>query len=151
MKPRFLPDTSCIVAAVSSWHSDHEATVEEIQRRLSKGEEMVTAAPSLVEAYAVLTRLPASHRLMPADALRVIEASFMTDRRIVALASFDYVRLLRTAPSVEVSGGRTYDAVIAQCALKARARFLLTLNEDHFRHWESESLTIVVPSPKSTP
>lgn len=112
---------------------------------------MVTAAPSLVEAYAVLTRLPASHRLIPADALRVIEASFMTDRRIVTLASFDYVRLLRTAPSVEVSGGRTYDAVIAQCALKARARCLLTLNEEHFRNWESESLTIVVPSPKSTP
>lgn len=151
MKSRFLPDTSCIVASVSSWHSDHEATVDEIHRRLSGGEEMVIAAPSLVEAYAVLTRLPAPHRLIPADALRVIEAGFMTNRRVVTLASLDYVRLLRTAPSVEVFGGRTYDAVIAQCALKARARCLLTLNEHHFRIWESEILTIVIPSPKSKP
>lgn len=151
MKPRFLPDTSCIVAAVSGWHSDHESTVSEIHRRLTDGEELIAAAPALVEAYAVLTRLPAPHRLIPADALRVIETGFMTNRRVVTLASPDYVRLLRTAPSVEVFGGRTYDAVIALCALKARATCLLTLNENHFRRWESEHLRIVVPSTKSTP
>src|SRR6184192_3362205 len=65
MKPRFLLDTSCLVAAVCSWHMHHEATAAEISRRLSRGEEPVMAAPALVEAYAVLTRLPAPHRLLP--------------------------------------------------------------------------------------
>lgn len=146
MKPKFLPDTSCIVAAVSGWHSDHDAAVGEIHQRLARGEELVAAAPALVEAYAVLTRLPAPHRLSPSDALAVIEAGFMTDRRIVALSSPDYVRLLRTAPASEVFGGRTYDAVIAQCALKARVACLLTLNENHFRMWETDQLRIVIPA-----
>ena len=120
--------------------------MSEIQRRLSAGEELVAAAPALVESYAVLTRLPAPHRLSPSDALAVIETGFITRRRVVALDNRDYVQLLKAAPSREVFGGRTYDAVIAECAVKARATCLLTLNEEHFRLWDSEPLKVVVPS-----
>jgi len=117
-----------------------------MHRRLSRGEELMVAAPALVEAYAVLTRLPAPHRLSPADAFAAIETSFVTHRRVVALSTSDYVRLLRTSPASDVFGGRTYDAVIAQCALKARVACLLTLNETHFRMWETDQLKIVVPT-----
>ena len=55
---RFLPDTSCLVAAVCWWHENHAATAQELARRARPREEMVMAAPALVEAYAVLTRLP---------------------------------------------------------------------------------------------
>src|SRR5712692_9340178 len=117
--PGFSPDTSCIVAAVCTWHTDHENTRGEIERRLRHAEAMVVAGPALIEAYAVLTRLPPPHRLAAADARELLDASFIQLGRVVALEPDGYRSLLRRAPEEGISGGRTYDAVIAACALKA--------------------------------
>lgn len=149
MITRFLLDTSCIIAAVCNWHPDHDTTAREIQRRLSAGEELVSAGPALVESYAVLTRLPAPHRLFPADALAVIESNFITRRRVIALDNREYLQLLRAAPARGIFGGRSYDAVIAECAVKSRAATLLTLNDEHFRLWHGEQLKVIVPSQNS--
>jgi predicted nucleic acid-binding protein len=54
----FMPDSNCIVAAVSAWHEHYERAGAEIERRLTRGENLLLAAHSLVEAYSVLTRLP---------------------------------------------------------------------------------------------
>src|SRR3972149_4948486 len=97
--PRFLPDTSCMIAAICSWHEYHERAAGAIERRLRGGEVLVVAAPTLVETYAVLTRLPAPHRLSPADSQALLGAEFMSDSiEMIALAAGDYVRLLRGAP-----------------------------------------------------
>ena len=146
MKPRFLLDTSCLVAAVCSWHMHHEATTAEISRRLSRGEEPIMAAPALVEAYAVLTRLPAPHRLLPTDALALLEANFISRRHVVALDGRGYTDMLRGAPELGIEGGRTYDAVIAHCAIRARAAHLLTWNEEDFLAWEGKPFQVVVPT-----
>ena len=54
----FLPDTSCMIAAVCSWHGTScEAAAHEIERRLAGPAKMIVAAPALIEAYAVLTQL----------------------------------------------------------------------------------------------
>lgn len=55
---RFVPDTNCMIAAVCTWYEHHEWATEEIERRLERGETLCMAAHTLVEAYAVLTRLP---------------------------------------------------------------------------------------------
>ena len=141
----FLPDTSCMVAAVCSWHEHHSRAGDEIGRRLRRAEAMIVAAPALVEAYAVLTRLPAPHRLSAADALAVLEASFMGATRVIALDGRSYRALLRRAPRESITGGRTYDAVIAECALRARAAALLTFNVGHFAEFAARGLEIVVP------
>jgi len=142
---RFLLDTSCMVAAVCAWHEDHSPTAKEISRRLAEGQRMVSAAPALVEAYAVLTRLPSPHRLAPGDALSLVEINFIHNAQVVSLDSRTYANLLHQAPSAGIFGGRTYDAVIAQCATQAQVATLLTLNGAHFKGWESEHLKIVVP------
>lgn len=134
-----------MVAAVCAWHEHHRQASEEIERRLRRGERMVVAAPALVEAYAVLTRLPPPHRLSPADTVALLETNFMSTSKIVALDGGSYRALLRQAPEVGVAGGRTYDAVIAACALKAKAAALLTFNEDHFLSLSGEEMEIVVP------
>src|SRR5436305_10172290 len=112
----FLPDTSCMVAAVCSWHEHHERAALAIESRLNRRERMVVAAPALIEAYSVLTRLPAPHRLSPADALSLLEANFMRLVNVVALLPEDYRAMLRGAPPADISGGRIYDAIIAACA-----------------------------------
>ena len=67
----------------------------------------------------------------------------------MALTGIAYTRLLRHVAKQNIAGGRTYDAVIAECAAKARAASLLTLDEEHFRQWENKKLESVVPHAQS--
>lgn len=134
-----------MVAAVCTWHEGHESSAKEIIGRLRRGEEVIVAAPALIEAYSVLTRLPSPHRLSPEDALALLAANFISGGKVISLSTARYVNLLRRAPSLGISGGRVYDAVIAQCAIEGKAETLLTLNEEHFRDWASDRLKIVVP------
>jgi predicted nucleic acid-binding protein len=142
----FFVDTSCIIAAVCGWHKHHPGAAAEIERRLAAKERIATAAHALAEAYAVLTRLPAPHRLAPADALALLEANFIDGARVSALDAEEYRSLLRRAGKEGVSGGRTYDAIIADCAVKAQAAVLLTFNATHFQSLGAGSVRIVVPS-----
>jgi predicted nucleic acid-binding protein len=121
-------------------------TISAVERRLDAGEQLALAAPALVEAYAVLTRLPAPHRLSPADALHLLADNFEKNAPTVALTPREYWLLMRVAPATSVYGGRIYDAVIAACARKAGARELLTLNLKHFESFADESLRITSPA-----
>ena len=141
---RFLPDTSCMVAAVCAWHEHNPQAGAEIERRLSRGQKQIVAAPALLESYAVLTRLPPPHRLPAADAHALLEANFMDGATVVTLTAPGCRTLLRRAVTAAIVGGHAYDAAIAACALKARVATLLTFNARHFRAFEDE-LEIVVP------
>lgn len=144
---RFLLDSSCMVAVVCGWHEHHERAAREVERRLSDGAALVVAAPTLIETYAVLTRLPFPHRLAPADSLALLEANFMVGEVIVVALDADaYLQLLRKAPENAVAGGHVYDMVVLGCALSARVDTLLTFNERHFRSLGGHGISIVVPS-----
>ena len=142
---RFVPDTNCMIAAVCSWHEHHERAADEIDRRLERGETLCVAAPTLVEAYSVLTRLPPPYRLSPADALALVEANFIQSSRITTLAARSYRTFLRRVRD-DIQGAHTYEAVIASCALKACVTDSLTLNQSYCLPFEEPGLTIVVPS-----
>jgi len=142
---RFLPDTSCLVAAVCSWHEHHSPTVGELARRTRRREEIVVAAPALVETYAVLTRLPPPYRLRAADALALIEGSW-SHAEVAALDGTEAWPLLRELPGAGIAGGSTYDAVVAACARKARVDVILTWNVADF---ERVAKGIEVKSPRA--
>lgn len=141
----YLPDTSCLVAAVCSWHEHHEATAGELGALAKRREKAVMAAPALLEAYAVLTRLPPPYRLKPRDALALLEGSF-GQARVVALPAGETWRLLRTLPERGVAGGGSYDAVIVACARAARVDVILTWNLPHFERL-AEDIEVVSPGP----
>jgi predicted nucleic acid-binding protein len=121
-----------MVAAVCTWHEHHAAAVAGIERRLARGERLAMAAHALVETYAVLTRLPAPHRLAPADAWALVNANFVKRATVVALSGMAHTTLLAELAATGVGGGRTYDAVIAACARQAKVAVLLTFNPRHF-------------------
>lgn len=127
----FALDTSCMVAAVCSWHDRHAAAAAEIERRLGRGERMAVAVHAIAETYAVLTRLPAPHRLAPADAWTLVRANFVEHAALVALDGPAQVAVLGQLAAAGIGGGRTYDGLIAACAESARARALLTFNGRH--------------------
>ncbi|HEX4999442.1 MAG TPA: PIN domain-containing protein [Terriglobia bacterium] len=143
--PAFLPDTSCMIAAVCSWHEHHDRARDQIETRLGYKYRMVVAGPALIEMYAVLTRLPPPYRVAASDALALIEQNFMNGAKMVVLAQSDYGELLRTAPANNISGGRAYDAVISICARKARVDALLTFNAKHFAALAGMGMEIVIP------
>lgn len=128
----FAVDANVIVAAVCSWHQHHERAAKAIELRLGRGEAMSVPAPALVEAYAVLTRLPAPYRLSPADAWTALQPSFVDGVNVVAPQGPESVSVLRALAKQDIGGGRTYDAIIAECARKAGAQALLTFNTRHF-------------------
>jgi predicted nucleic acid-binding protein len=131
---------------VSPWHTHHEVTIQALERRLRDGARIVVPAHALIEAYAVLTRLPAPNRLSPSDAMSLLRENFENAAHVEALESDEYWLLLRDAPANRVYSGRIYDAVIATCARKAGARELLTLNLKHFESFGDESLLVTSPA-----
>ena len=142
--PLFAVDTSCIVAAVCSWHEHHGRATAAIEDRLDAGVRLAVPAHALAESYAVLTRLPSPHRLAPADAWALLEANFIANRTVTALTSREYVSVVRALAAAGVAGGRTYDALIAESALRARATTLLTFNPRDFDP-PPAGVTVVVP------
>src|SRR5437773_2549685 len=140
----FLPDTSCMIAAMCSWHEHHDQASNEIDHRLARREKMLIAGPALIEAYAVLTRLPPPHRMSPDTALTLLESNFIKPATIIALNAKSYETLLKRAPRNSVIGGRTYDAVIGQCAEQGKVSTVLTFNASDFTALGKE-FAVVVP------
>lgn len=128
---KVLLDTSCLVAAVLPQHEHHEATIAELARRYAAGHTVIMAAGAVLEAYAVLTRLPPPHRLAPADAIAVLDRNWGASES-VALTGTETWKVLRQQAVTGQGGGRIYDAVIAACGRKGRADEILTWNVRHF-------------------
>jgi predicted nucleic acid-binding protein len=141
----FALDSSCMVAAVCTWHEHHAAASSGIERRLDRGERMAIAAHALVETYAVLTRLPAPHRLAPGDAWALVHANFVKHATVVALSGAATVKMLDALAGTGIGGGRTYDAAIAASARQAGVSALLTFNPRHFDP-PPEGVAVVQPS-----
>jgi hypothetical protein len=78
-------------------------------------------------------------------ALSILDANFVRSGKLMALDAASYRRLLRDAPKAGVAGGRTYDAVVARCAMAARVSALLTFNQHHFRGLTPPDIAILVP------
>ena len=105
-------DTAVLVAAFASWHEHHG-----VPRRALNGARLV--AHSILETYSVLTRLPPPHRVpagVAADFLnRVAAAPPLVLDATVAGA------LPRRLAESGITGGATYDALIAATAVESGA------------------------------
>jgi predicted nucleic acid-binding protein len=124
-------------------HEDHEAARKSLERGLTT-ERFVLPAPTLLEAYAVMTRLPAPHRLSPADAAALLRETF-AGVTTVALDGSEVWQLIDDLDTGQVAGGRSYDAHILAAACKASARKLFTLNERDFVAFNDPDIEIVRP------
>jgi toxin FitB len=137
-------DTSVLIAALLTWHESHAAAAKALAAALADPAGTVLPLPSLVEAYAVMTRLPAPHRLRPRDAAEILIGSLRGHTRLVTLEGEQGWSLLESLAAMGISGGRTYDALIAASARSAAAERLLTLNERDFAA-VAPDLDVIVP------
>jgi predicted nucleic acid-binding protein len=109
-------DSSVIVAAFASWHEHHEPA----RRSLRPGARVV--GHSALEAYSVLTRLPAPHRARD-EVVRDFLAARFPDPYLT-LDGKGYLDLVRKLAALGITGGASYDALIATTALQADATLL---------------------------
>ena len=112
-------DTSAVVAALSAWHDDHEVA--------AAGLEDVTALPAhvVLQAYSVLTRLPAGLAVPAGAAAQVIARRF--DGPPLRLSARDHRALVSVLSDHGVVGGASYDGLVALEA-GAHGETLLTLD-----------------------
>jgi predicted nucleic acid-binding protein len=137
----FALDSSVMVAAVCAWHDDHASAVAAIEQRLAGRHRLVSPIHAVTETYAVLTRLPAPHRLSPADAWALVSANFVEVGAVVGLPVPRHLAVIRELAAAGTGGGRTYDALIAGAAHHAKVDELLTFNVKHFD--EADGLRII--------
>ena len=91
-----------------------------------------TAWHCCLEFFSVATRLPPEYRLIPADAVALLESEVFARITVHDLPAGDRLPLLRAAARDSVSGGRIYDTHIAEVARAAGAEVIVTDNRRHF-------------------
>jgi predicted nucleic acid-binding protein len=128
-------DATVLVAAIVGWHERHRPAIAAVEAALAR-KSLVIPAPALVESYAILTRLPAQHRLTHADAFHLLRSSF-SPARIAAAKTRDAWSALRRWSVAGIGGSDAFDANVVAIAKEAGAKTLLT-----FRRMELERLTI---------
>lgn len=121
-------DTSVLVAALLSWNPGHQAA------RVAISSVEIIPAHVLLEAYSVLTRLPAPHRLAPGAASQAIGALSFT---ACTLPDDQHQDLVRSLAGAGVRGGAVYDALIGATA----AHHTLTLlTRDRRARWTYDAV-----------
>lgn len=108
-------DSSVLIAGFSSWHGHHAAA-----RRAINGARMV--GHTLLEAYSVLTRLPAPFRV-PADVVATFLATITTEPPLVPDAE-TLGGLPGRLAADGITGGAVYDALVAVTSASAGAELV---------------------------
>jgi predicted nucleic acid-binding protein len=109
-------DTSLVVAAFASWHESHEVA----RRALDAGPRLIEHCA--LETYSVLTRLPAPHRSHGTIVREFLEARFR--QPYLRLTVPAYREFILRLPERGISGGSSYDALVAATAAACSAELL---------------------------
>jgi predicted nucleic acid-binding protein len=148
---KVLIDTSVLIAGMLSDHRQHSHAQPWLARAKAGAFEAVVSGHSVAELYAVLTRLPRTPRITPAEAWQLIQTN-VASQTVVTLSAHDYVKMIEELVQVSVVGGAVYDAVIAKAAELANVDHLLTFNVSHFqRAWPSGASRVVSPMTLTPP
>jgi predicted nucleic acid-binding protein len=122
-------DTSVLVPVFYGDHVHHHASLALfIQFDKSIG---YCGAHSLAEVYSTLTRMPGKHRISGEQAMLFV-ASIRERLSIIALTGDEYADALQASAALGIVGGGIYDAMLAHCAVKAKAEAIYSWNVRHY-------------------
>lgn len=143
---KVLFDTSVLIAGLLKHHQFHADSAIWLSEARARMIEMVISAHTLAEVYSTLTRLPKGHTIAPADVWEMIEVNLLEHAVVRTLPAKQYARLIKRLAAEHLTGGVTYDAVIAEVARLVRSDLLLTLNVSDFeRVVRSDLPRIITP------
>jgi predicted nucleic acid-binding protein len=126
-------DTSVLLAGLVDF-GPQSAPAQSLMHAVA--EKQVTGAGTAwhccLEFFSVSTRLPAEFRLTAADAVRLLQDEIFGRMIVHDLPPADRLPMLKAAERDGTSGGRIYDAHIAEVAKAAGAAVVVTDNRRHF-------------------
>ena len=125
-------DTSVLIPVFIEDHEHHERSLKAFLGADKTRD--YCAAHSLAEVYATMTRLPGRHRLSGEQVLLFLE-NIRERLALVALSGAECHAAIQEAAEAGIVGGTIYDALIARCALKAKADAVYTWNIRHFEQF----------------
>jgi len=141
-----LFDTSVIVAGLIEAHPMHSRAFPWIKQAKDKIFELVIAAHTIAESYAVLSSLPMKPRISPLVARQLLSENLESVGLIISLTPAEYLNTISRLAKIGLTGGIVYDALIAKTAQKTRVDRLVTLNLEDFRRvWPEGEGVIVAP------
>lgn len=124
------------------FYADHAQHATSAGAFLAASKDDFCALRSIGEVYATLTGLPVRPRITGPEGVRIV--SQISERlTLVTLSEAEYNAAIETAARNGIVGAALYDALIAECALKANASMLLTWNVRDFMRLGTAIASIV--------
>ncbi len=137
-------DSCILVAGVHANHPLHAVAADWLIRNIPL-HKLIVSHHSILEAYAVLTRLPGEFRIDGIEAKQLLES---TIRPNMIIAKFDASSIwdyITTLVNQSATGGNSYDAFIAGILKNHGADAIATFNTRHFIKFAS-CLSVIDPS-----
>lgn len=112
-------DSSVVIAACASWHESHAAALGTFQRRPR------LIGHCAIEAYSVLTRLPAPQRVPSGLVVEFLRERFPQEPLV--LSASELRDLVADLHQRGITGGAVYDGIVAMSA-RAHGAELVSLD-----------------------
>jgi predicted nucleic acid-binding protein len=93
----------------------------------------------------VLTALPLSRRVTPAEARQLVEESVAGQLTVRPLSETDYLEAIELVARHGLSSGAVYDALHVVAALRLQCERIITYNVRHFQMFAPDHITVVTP------
>ncbi len=123
----------------------HEWSLNWLKRVHHREIEAVVSAHSLLELYAVLTRLPLRPPIPASIAWEMVQRNLQGKVEVRALTAGEYWHLLPEISQSGAVGGRSYDWLVGYAGTLAQVEAIVTLNPRHFtemgKRWNLSILT----------
>ncbi len=137
-------DSSVLVAGVHANHPLHALAAGWLIKHIPLHQLMV-AHHSILETYAVLTRLPGELRLTGSEVKQLLESTIKSNMQVADFISSSIWDCIDSLVNLSTVGGRSYDVFIAEILIKSGAEAIATFNSAHFNEFSTQ-LSIIDPS-----
>lgn len=126
-------DTSVLLAGLIDF-GPQSASAQSVLHAVAekKVATVATAWHCCLEFFSVATRLPPEYRLTAMDAARLVGEEIFARMRVCDLPTGERLPMIAAAAQEGTTGGRVYDAHIAEVARAAGASVIVTDNRRHF-------------------
>ncbi len=128
-----LLDTSVLIAGLLAAHDHHAQALPWLQKAYRKDITLCVSAHSLLETFAVLTRLPMAPKISPNTATHLIHENIEKNAEVIVLSKKEHLEILQQMNILGLTGGIIYDALILKAAEKAKVSAVITFNVRDFK------------------
>ena len=137
-------DSSVLIAGVHANHPRHAVAATWLIQNIPL-HELLVAHHSILESYAVLTRLPGEWRLTGSEAKQLLESTIRSNMQVAQFHASSIWDCIDSLVNHSAVGGHSYDGFIAEILNQSGAEAIATFNTRHFSEFASQ-MSMIDPS-----